>query len=90
MLKQQLNSKPFYIGTARFNDNTYQENLDWKKKKNHKGSCYGFDKPITTKVPNGEQVSYNAPKFVVTTSHPAAIASIAEMQLVSGQILGKE
>ena len=56
MLKQQLNSKPFYIGTARFNDNTYQENLNWKKKKNHKGCCYGFDKPITTKVPNGENI----------------------------------
>ena len=30
----------------------------------------------------------NAPRFVVKTSHPAAIASIAETQLVSGQILG--
>ena len=41
-----------------------------------------------TKVPKGELVSYKAPRFVVTVPHPAAIASIAAMQLVSGQILG--
>ena len=32
-------------------------------------------------MPNGEQVSYKAPRFVVTTSQPAAIASIAAIQL---------
>mgnify|MGYP001396694973 CR=1 FL=1 len=41
-----------------------------------------------TKVPNEEQVSDNAPRLVVTTSQPAAIDSIAAIQLVSGQMLG--
>ena len=42
------------------------------------------------KVPKEEQVSFKAPKFVVTTSQPAAMASIAAIQLVSGQTLGYE
>ena len=41
-----------------------------------------------TKVPKGEHVSYKAPRFVVIVSHRSALASIAAMQLVSGQILG--
>jgi len=49
-------SAPFYIGTARFNNDTYQENIDWKKRKNWEGCGYGFDKTITTKVPQGSWI----------------------------------
>ena len=43
-----------------------------------------------TKVQKGEQVSYKAPRFVVTVSHPAAIASIAAMQLVQAKYLDEQ
>ena len=37
-----IKNKPFYIGSARFNNDTYKENLEWKKRKNWNGCCYGF------------------------------------------------
>ena len=45
---QQIQTKPIYIGTARFTTETYNENLRWKKKKEWQGACYGFDKKIST------------------------------------------
>ena len=36
----------FLIGTVRFNNSTYLENLNWKQRKKHKGCAYGLDKPI--------------------------------------------
>ena len=49
-------TKPFHIGTARFTNDTYQENVNWKKRKNWTGCGYGFDKPISSKVPQGDWV----------------------------------
>ena len=48
---QQIQSKPIYIGTARFTTETYNENMRWKKKKEWDGACYGFDKKISTNIP---------------------------------------
>ena len=52
---QQLN-KPFHIGTARFTDETYKENLNWKKRKKWIGCCYGFDKKLPTTIKTGDLV----------------------------------
>ena len=46
----------FLIGTVRFNNSTYLENLDWKQRKNHKGCAYGLDKPICKNVPPGKSI----------------------------------
>ena len=52
---QELN-KPFHIGTARFTDETYNQNLNWKKRKKWDGCCYGFDKKLPTTIKTGELV----------------------------------
>lgn len=49
-------SKPFHIGTARFNNITYKENKDWKTKKKWEGCVYGFDKQIPMSVKKGEYI----------------------------------
>ena len=48
--------KPFHIGTVRFTNKTYQENLNWKERKNHKGCIYGLDTKITDKINKGEYI----------------------------------
>ena len=35
------------IGVARFTDETYGENQEWKYRKQHKGCVYGFDREIS-------------------------------------------
>ena len=52
---QELN-KPFHIGTARFTDETYNQNLNWKKRKKWDGCFYGFDKKLPTTIKTGELV----------------------------------
>lgn len=52
---QQLN-KPFHIGTARFTNKTYSQNLKWKERKKWEGCCYGFDKKLPSIVKTGDLV----------------------------------
>ena len=55
-MPQLYNKRPFHIGTTRFTNKTYKENLSWKKKKNWRGCIYGFDKKIPTCVNNNDYV----------------------------------
>ena len=48
--------KPFHIGTVRFTNKTYQENQNWKERKNHKGCIYGLDTKITNNINKGEYI----------------------------------
>ena len=48
--------KPFHIGTVRFTNKTYQENQNWKERKNHKGCIYGLDTKITDNINKGEYI----------------------------------
>jgi len=48
--------KPFHIGTVRFTNKTYQENLKWKEKRNHNGCIYGLDTKITESINKGEYI----------------------------------
>ena len=41
----------FLIGTVRFNNKTYLENLKWKQRKEHSGCAYGLDKPLSKNNP---------------------------------------
>ena len=42
----------FIIGTTRFNDETYKENLDWRIKHNHNGCIYPLNKKIADSIPS--------------------------------------
>lgn len=44
-----INIQMKQIGVARFTDDTYRENLEWKKRKQYKGCVYGFDREISVK-----------------------------------------
>tara|TARA_B110000977_G_scaffold185210_1_gene249774 strand:+ start:720 stop:1322 length:603 start_codon:yes stop_codon:yes gene_type:complete len=46
----------FIIGTVRFNNKTYLENIEWKQRKEHQGCAYGLDKPISKKIPSGKSI----------------------------------
>ena len=48
--------KPFHIGTVRFTNKTYTENIKWKERKNHKGCIYGLDTKITDSISKGEYI----------------------------------
>ena len=48
--------KPFHIGTVRFTNKTYEENLKWKERKKHKGCIYGLDTKITDNINKGEYI----------------------------------
>ena len=48
--------KPFHIGTVRFTNKTYVENIKWKERKNHKGCIYGLDTKITDTINKGEYI----------------------------------
>lgn len=54
--KQMYKGKPFHIGTVRFTNKTYEENLKWKERKNHKGCIYGLDTKITDNINKGEYI----------------------------------
>ena len=41
----------FYIGTTRFNNETYEENLQWRKKHNHDGCIYALNKQLPDYIP---------------------------------------
>ena len=41
----------YFIGTTRFNNDTYQENLQWRKKHKHNGCIYPLNKKITDATP---------------------------------------
>ena len=56
MLQRRIRANDFHIGTARFNNSTYQENIDWKKRKHWVGCCYGFDKKIATTINQGDYI----------------------------------
>ena len=42
----------FYIGTTRFNNKTYSENLEWRKKHRHRGCIYALNKKIPDYIPS--------------------------------------
>jgi hypothetical protein len=46
----------FYIGTTRFNNMTFEENIKWRKKHNHNGCIYGLNKRIADSIPNGSLI----------------------------------
>lgn len=46
----------FLIGTVRFNNKTYLENLKWKQRKGHNGCAYGLDKPLSKTIPKGKYI----------------------------------
>ena len=46
----------FLIGTVRFNNKTYLENLKWKQRKEHSGCAYGLDKPLSKNIPLGKDI----------------------------------
>lgn len=46
----------FLLGTVRFDDETYKENLIWKDRKRHFGSAYGFDKPLSKTIPQNKKL----------------------------------
>lgn len=48
--------KTYYIGTARFNSLTYQENNDFCRKNSLKGCIYGFPVPIHEDIPQKANV----------------------------------
>jgi hypothetical protein len=44
-------NESFLIGTTRFNNDTYQENLDWRNKHKHSGCIYPLNKSIAYTIP---------------------------------------
>ena len=44
----------FLVGTVRFNNKTYIENLKWKQRKGYNGCAYGLNKPLSIKIPTGK------------------------------------
>jgi len=46
----------FLIGTVRFNNKTYIENLKWKQRKGYNGCAYGLNKPLSIKIPTGKYI----------------------------------
>ena len=46
----------FLIGSVRFNNKTYLENIKWKQRKQHQGCAYGLDKPLSIKIPSKKYI----------------------------------
>jgi hypothetical protein len=46
----------FLIGTVRFNNKTYKENYNWKRRKDYEGCAYGLDKPLSKSIPIGKYI----------------------------------
>jgi hypothetical protein len=46
-----VDNERFYIGTTRFTDSTYAENLEWRERFKWKGCVYGCNKKMPMKVP---------------------------------------
>ena len=46
----------FLIGTVRFNNKTYIENHNWKKRKDYGGCAYGLDKPLSKNIPPNKHI----------------------------------
>ena len=42
----------FYIGTTRFSDSTFQENVQWRTKHHWKGCIYGVSKKMAPDIPH--------------------------------------
>jgi len=45
------NHERFFIGTTRFNNDTFAENSKWRCKHNHKGCIYALNKRIPSHIP---------------------------------------
>ena len=43
-------NEPYLIGTTRFNDDTYKENLNWRDKHSHPGCVYAVNKKIADSI----------------------------------------
>ena len=59
MFKKAL-EKPIIISTTRFNKKTYEENINWKKRKNWKGCCYGINRELSP-----DSIPYGCYTFVI-------------------------
>ncbi len=59
MFKKAL-EKPIIISTTRFNEKTYQENINWKKKKNWTGCSYGVNRELSP-----DSIPYGCYTFVI-------------------------
>ena len=46
----------FFIGSVRFNNKTYLENIRWKQRKKHTGCAYGLDKPLCKNIPSKKYI----------------------------------
>ena len=46
----------FFIGSVRFNNKTYLENIKWKQRKQHQGCAYGLDKPLCKNIPSKKYI----------------------------------
>ena len=46
----------FLIGSVRFNNKTYLENIKWKQRKKHIGCAYGLDKPLSINIPSKKYI----------------------------------
>ena len=55
-MPQLYKKRPFHIGTARFTNKTYSENINWKSRKEWKGCIYGFDKKIPTNINTNDYI----------------------------------
>ena len=45
------NHERFFIGTTRFNDHTFEENRNWRRKHKHNGCIYALNKKIPDSIP---------------------------------------
>ncbi len=46
-----MQNEPFYIGTTRFNDTTWEENCEWRRRHRWEGCVYGANKRMPKHVP---------------------------------------
>ncbi len=56
--------KPYYIGTVRFSNETFQENKKWREENDWDGCIYGSPTPIA-KSPYWRKVGMGAKIFIL-------------------------
>ena len=54
-----IKTQMYILATTRFNTETWQENIEWREKNNHKGCIYGTPKEI------GVDITPNIPMFIL-------------------------
>lgn len=51
-LIRDLKNGNYVLGSARFNNDSYKENVMWKNRKKWNGAVYGFDKKVPKNIPS--------------------------------------